>query len=161
MYIKWSCVKQTTAERPTWKVTAQNLHSHPNACRRPPLWIESDILGHCLLEMPELWGVIVCVPLKDLHKKNQHCSGYWTGKKKNTQEHRSSSARLPWPTFGKLVLLSMMKFQSFPFRLCATLYFLTNARLSVAAPLPASPPLAPWVMTPRTVLAKPRSTCRV
>lgn len=101
----------------------------------------------------------VCSPQRSV-QKNQHCSGYWTGKK-NTQEHRSSSARLPWPTFGKLVLLSMMKFQSFPFRLCATLYFLTNARLSVAAPLPASPPLAPWVMTPRTVLAKPRSTCGV
>ncbi|TNN57563.1 hypothetical protein EYF80_032229 [Liparis tanakae] len=49
----------------------------------------------------------------------------------------------------------MIKFHSFPFRLWATLYFLTNARLSALAPPPASPPLAPWVITPRTVFGTP------
>lgn len=62
-------------------------------------------------------------------------------------------------TLGRLVLLSMMKIQSFPFRLWAALYFLTNARFSVVAPPAASPPRAPWVMIPRMVLGTPKSTC--
>lgn len=102
-------------------------------------------------------GVSKCVfPSKICHK----------GIHKRQRRHGDSSAT--WRrvickrvtlTFGRLVFKSMMKFHSFPFRLWATLYFLTNARLSVVAPLPASPPLAPWVITPRTVVGTPRSTC--
>lgn len=59
-------------------------------------------------------------------------------------------------TLGMLVLLSITKFQSFPFMLCAMRYFRTNARFSEV--VPPSPLRAPWVITPRTVLGVPRST---
>lgn len=98
----------------------------------------------------------VCSPQKSARNTQMQCSELMSFA--NTHH---SPIQLPLsPTLGRLVLLSMMKFQSFAFRLCATLYFLTNARLSVVAPLPASPPRAPWVITPRTVFGTPRSTCR-
>lgn len=88
---------------------------------------------------------------------SNNCTKYyhWAHRQMGTSEDDLSLAS---PTLGWLVFTSMMKFHSFPFRLCATLYFLTNARLSVADPLPGSPPRAPWVMTPRTILGTPRST---
>lgn len=87
--------------------------------------------------------------------------GYRTRFYSQTHMHAVLPSRPPLsPTLGRLVLLSMMKFQSFAFKLCATLYFLTNARLSVVAPPAVSPPRAPWVITPRTVFGTPRSTCR-
>lgn len=60
-------------------------------------------------------------------------------------------------TLAKLVLLSVMEVQSLPFKLWASLYFLTNALFS-ALELPSSP-LAPWVMMPRTIFGTPKSTC--
>lgn len=58
-------------------------------------------------------------------------------------------------TLEKPVLLSVTYVQSLPFKLWASLYFLTNALFSA---LPSSP-LAPWVIIPRTILGTPRSTC--
>ena len=70
------------AECPTWKVTTQYLHSHPDPCWRPPLWIQSDVLGHNLVKMTQLWGVVVCVPLKNLCKTHKYKSAgslHWYG----------------------------------------------------------------------------------
>ena len=61
-------------------------------------------------------------------------------------------------TFGMLVFVSIIQFQSFPLRLCASRYFLTKARLSALVP-PLSWLRAPWVMMPRTTFTRPRSTC--
>lgn len=60
-------------------------------------------------------------------------------------------------TLANPVLLSMMYVQSLPVKLCASLYFRTNALFS-ALVLP-SRPRAPCVMMPRTILGTPRSTC--
>lgn len=57
---------EETASCPTWKVTAQYLHPHPDPCWRPPLWIQPDILGHYLVKMAQLRGVVVCVSLENL-----------------------------------------------------------------------------------------------
>lgn len=143
------------AGRPTWKVTSQDLHSHPNSSRRPPLRVQPDVLRHRFVKVPELRGVVVRVPLEDLRRIKPLHSGArtWT-------VHGFYAICPPSLTLGRLERLSMMKIQSFPFRLWAALYFLTNARFSVVAPPAASPPRAPWVMTPRMVLGTPKSTCR-
>lgn len=57
---------EETASCPTWKVTAQYLHPHPDPCWRPPLWIQPDILGHYFVKMAQLRGVVVCVSLENL-----------------------------------------------------------------------------------------------
>ena len=51
---------------PTWKVTAQYLHPHADPCWRPPLWIQPDVVGHHLVKMAQLRGVVVCVSLENL-----------------------------------------------------------------------------------------------
>lgn len=70
-YRKQSLSKKATADCPTWKVTAEYLHSHPDPDRRPPLGIKPDELDHRLLEMAQLRGVVVCVPLEKLPPQPQ------------------------------------------------------------------------------------------
>jgi len=57
---------------PTWQTAAQDFHSHSDPGRRPALWIDADELCRQLLKTSQLWGVIVCVSLKNL----------WGGKKR-------------------------------------------------------------------------------
>ena len=55
----------------TRQVTAEDLHPHANASGRPPLWKDSDVLGHYLIKPPNLWSVIVAVPLENLTTQRQ------------------------------------------------------------------------------------------
>lgn len=72
----------------TWGVTAQNLHPHPDPSRRPPLGIQPDVLGLDLLKATELRGVVVCVPLENLHDTHANMKPQsLLHKRTHTQKH--------------------------------------------------------------------------
>lgn len=50
----------------TGQVTAEDLHPHADPGRRPPLRKDSDVLGHYLVEPPQLWSIVVAVAFKYL-----------------------------------------------------------------------------------------------